>query len=813
MTITYIGSTEQSTSNDATPITLTVDIGTRTDGLLIVSVHTIDTVSHTHSSPTWNGVAMGVAGNYETQITTGVYSRISIYFLTNPANGSNTFSLTYGDGTTNEATNSYVVAAWYDGVNQTQASVLDQTNQGNGSTDPSVSAAPTENGELMVLFYTSEANNVLTANIGTIRQDIDFGPRVTGYVDYVQATAGTQAMSMAGADDAWMALIATFKPVGAALAPPTVALNTADDSTLGVNPTLLFTGTSDDDDDIVYQIQISTSPDFDDTETLSDNIDYLGSLTGGLHPNPNGTTTWEGYGDIDDRFCYTFVVDGNGGNGSLIPKIVIPIDMDETDVDGEAVVRIFNISGTPGTNATPANPADQEDTPTPGWLAESDPIAIVYPTGPTGWLEFDFTGSDLIWLPNGNYMWQCDWHPDLGSLIYTNAIELSADVTPTHGGNTYVDSDSANYGVRTDFDILFAIFEQAHQLDKVSDTDSGFSGSPDSSSPFASGQQVSFTVQSGDSLYDDAVYYWRVRGIDPAGSNEWGDWSTSRSFTVAASTTYDEDIDLTMILQTSVVDKVTVYDTAILNAVITVNQVDGVHVFNVTNLTVSLAEAQLETLGIAQSINLSILANMLEVENITANNSIQLDTYASYDASGGLLSVDQISLDISTSTSANLIYQPSPVLDLNISSGLSGINSVNIQDTITLAIISATQTLNNVVLFDAFELLTGHASDFGGGLQFNEDVALEIATAVENYVNNVVNELLGLQFNVSTSITPQIIANNNLQLTFVVTGGFVADGGDDVIPILVVYTAQTDIFLSAISDAVIALELNDDIEL
>lgn len=54
-------------------------------------------------------------------------------------------------------------------------------------------------------------------------------------------------------------------------------------------------------------------------------------------------------------------------------------------------------------------------------------------------------------------------------------------------------------------------------------------------SPFNSGEKVSFTVQAGDSLAD-GTYYWRARAKDPNGLNTYSSWTSSRSFTVALST-------------------------------------------------------------------------------------------------------------------------------------------------------------------------------------------------------------------------------------------------------------------------------------
>lgn len=51
--------------------------------------------------------------------------------------------------------------------------------------------------------------------------------------------------------------------------------------------------------------------------------------------------------------------------------------------------------------------------------------------------------------------------------------------------------------------------------------------------PFPSGDTISFTVPGGGALTNGTTYYWRARGIDPSGSNTYGSWSSTRSFTVS----------------------------------------------------------------------------------------------------------------------------------------------------------------------------------------------------------------------------------------------------------------------------------------
>jgi hypothetical protein len=211
MAITFVSSGEQTTSNDGTPLTYTVDIGTRTNGLLLVFVGTIDTATHTHSTPTWNGTAMGLAASQISEMAASTFVRISMYYLSNPTNGSNTFSLAYSDGSTNAASVAYIVAAWFDGAHQTQASVLDQfdDNEG-GSTDPSVAITPGTNNQLVAAFYASETNSVLTAAHNGI-QDVDHGARVMGAQYVIQTTATTSTMSWSGTDDVWIGIGASFK--------------------------------------------------------------------------------------------------------------------------------------------------------------------------------------------------------------------------------------------------------------------------------------------------------------------------------------------------------------------------------------------------------------------------------------------------------------------------------------------------------------------------------------------------------------------------------------------------------------------------
>lgn len=64
--------------------------------------------------------------------------------------------------------------------------------------------------------------------------------------------------------------------------------------------------------------------------------------------------------------------------------------------------------------------------------------------------------------------------------------------------------------------------------------DSGFASGADLTSPFASGNTVTY---SGSSFTNGTTYWWRVRAKDPDGGNAWSPWSIPDSFTVDTSTT------------------------------------------------------------------------------------------------------------------------------------------------------------------------------------------------------------------------------------------------------------------------------------
>lgn len=57
---------------------------------------------------------------------------------------------------------------------------------------------------------------------------------------------------------------------------------------------------------------------------------------------------------------------------------------------------------------------------------------------------------------------------------------------------------------------------------------------PSNKVPYTGGDMIQYHVQSG-ALQNNTTYWWRVRAMDPVGSTQYGDWSTTRSFTTDTS--------------------------------------------------------------------------------------------------------------------------------------------------------------------------------------------------------------------------------------------------------------------------------------
>lgn len=525
------------TGNTVTTFNMTLDVGTGADRLLTVELLQRGAALVAVSSMTYNGVALTRAAYGQNDVP-ATKLRADIWYLANPSSGSNTLTVNYASTVSQYECQ----ASWYVGADD--VTVVDDTDGTSGqSTTPAVSLTPTENDQLLVGCAIHEDANAMTTGSGeTTIYNFDNGAWVTSSSYDIQTTAETQSVDWtAGTSDYWAAAGASFFVAADANTSPTVALNTADLSELGTTPTLEFTGTDAEDDEVTYQIQISDRDDFGgDGILLADNNPGNGG-GGVVHPNPHASATaWTGYIQADDRPGQSFVA-----QGGILDEIQVYFGPD-TDTDGYAQIRVYEHTGTFGTSSAPLNYVPYDETPTPDWIAQSARVycdtSIV-----DGWKVFEFTGADRIRLEADTYyVFILDWQSN--DRIYDNTIATVHDsVTPIHPGNVYMDGYSAtNCRPWPTLDMWFKVYEEFVLIDELSTGTGDFENTvtPADTDPFNSAEKIAFTVDTLDELTDGVTYFWRVRAKDPDGTNLWGDWSATRSFDVADAAAVEESITI-----------------------------------------------------------------------------------------------------------------------------------------------------------------------------------------------------------------------------------------------------------------------------
>lgn len=278
--------------------------------------------------------------------------------------------------------------------------------------------------------------------------------------------------------------------------PPTVALNSPADagSTSDTTPDLSFTGTDANGNDIRYNIQIHTDNTFGSEALLEENLFTA-----------NNSSGFTSYSEIAQSFV---------GDGNKITKISVELSNTGSPT-GNIYAKLYAHSGTFGTSSVPTGSV----------LATSNAVNVTSISS-QAFYDFTFSGAEQYQLGNGtNYVIVIDVS-GVSNKAFFDFWDIQDDTGMAGNSARFSGSWIADSGS----DLSIKIYTLSAPLfDKISGTDAGFSGSPDNSDPFSSGQQVTYTVQS---TLTAGTYYWRVRGIDPSGSNTYGSWATTRSFTV-----------------------------------------------------------------------------------------------------------------------------------------------------------------------------------------------------------------------------------------------------------------------------------------
>lgn len=214
--ITFVNSQEQAETSPTSPITMAIDIGTRTNGLLVIGNVFLSSNVFSGLSATYNAVSMGNGTLYEVIAGSG-YMQAKFHFLENPSNGNNDYVITYTHTGGGSIFYAYILAAWYDGAHQ--SSVFGNENGSNGDSSAiSTLLTPPEDNCLIQGVYYSESNNVGSIGSGeNFLDDYDFGSRVAGGSYVIQGTAGEQDIDWSlSPGDLWIQAVISLKAAAVA---------------------------------------------------------------------------------------------------------------------------------------------------------------------------------------------------------------------------------------------------------------------------------------------------------------------------------------------------------------------------------------------------------------------------------------------------------------------------------------------------------------------------------------------------------------------------------------------------------------------
>ena len=416
--------------------------------------------------------------------------------------------------------------------------------------------------------------NTTTWAVTTSTAVFEFETTQAEYNSISAIIAGTDALTGTGAkflnlfsgsgDDGFAQVLSSHNEVS-----PTVALNSPADasSDSDTTPTLDFTGTDVNSDDVRYQVQIHTDSGFNETPTNNaikfdgsseyakiDNFAAVDALTDGVGTVEfwvKNTATSVAYSRLTNtENAMSFSTENGTGNEGFN----FEYDYSTTAADGYesssrlpagvwthiALVFTLNNPTKVYINGTENSGYDLQNTPsgTPiSWDGESfwlgtDSVFGNYFDGSIGgfyrvWKDVRTAGEI-----SANYQTHIVGDSDL----IVNCMFLEGSGT-TIDNEATANEDMDLYNTPTWVAGPTITSATPPLIDVVSGTDSGFAN-PDNggdTDPFTSGDNIQFTVQGGDAL-SLTTYYWRVRGIDPSGSNTYGAWSSTRSFTVTSVT-------------------------------------------------------------------------------------------------------------------------------------------------------------------------------------------------------------------------------------------------------------------------------------
>jgi hypothetical protein len=498
-------------------------------------------------------------GSGDTAMTAGtqgnqgaVYART--FYLAVPTGTTATIKVTF---TTNSPTSTQNHIAVYRILDAVYSSTGADQSTDMDATDPLTTGSTTIGTGGLMLAVAAGATDTAGKTWANLGEDIDADAGALRFTTAFSTTAGTATRTCTGTTNGEEGALSWI--LFADNTSPTTALNSPADSATGVSttPVLDFTGTDADGNDVRYNVQVATSAFVDLTcESLDTNVSN-GTLsdfsTASISPASNKPVLFwfmvKNSSSTDPTDPSSVV--GNGLTWVQVDKIVykttgtsrrtlfvyrsmgaspssgaITVTFGETEsgvIWGVDQFTGADTSGTNGSGAIVQSLTDSDESTT----ADAMEIALSAFGNPANRAWGVFGDSDQRTFTAGSGFSLVSNTVD-ATVFSRVASEFSSSADPT--------VDISLSGVTDNLGGIAIEIKAATQIliDAVSGTDAGFAN-PDNggdTDPFNSGENIQYTVQSA--LANSTVYYWRVRGIDPSGSNSYGAWSTARSFTVTA---------------------------------------------------------------------------------------------------------------------------------------------------------------------------------------------------------------------------------------------------------------------------------------
>lgn len=485
-TVTHRGTTWVTTGGNTTVV------ATPAVGDLIVVIASATGVATTAVTDTQSGTYVQVDSNRTGFSTTGTMNAWVRTALI-PAASSTTWTATQTSSTGGGLTVISVSGMTLLGAAAVRSSGGQSTGTAATTPAPVLSLTPLTTNPVITALSNGTSPATITPRTGyTEDTDLGYATPTTGLEVSHRASGETSATLTYGSTSA-----TAFASIALELAfnsAPTTALNTPVDTATGqsTTPTLNFTGTDPDSDTVEYNVQVDTVNTFDSN---ADQVNASGGFSQ-IVQGSGGTTEAQGQSFVAGASYNTSRVD---------------LQLKKTGVPADGVYLEIASSSITGTTLGTSN-------------------TISGSTITTSLATYSFTFSTPIALSNGVKYYLRLFRTGARDTNNYFSWGSSAGTNPYASGGLYTLASGVWGSENATFDMVFSVFKDASfPLNKLSTVDTGFTAGH----PFTSGVAKDFTVQVGDTLAANTTYYWRVRAIDPTGSNTYGAWSTTRSFTTS----------------------------------------------------------------------------------------------------------------------------------------------------------------------------------------------------------------------------------------------------------------------------------------